>query len=470
MPITALPALDRTSLGFKADVDTFFGTQLPAFSTQAEAARVEINAKESSATAAAAAATTKAGEAVTSANAAALSNANSSIARDAAVLARTGAEAALDSFDDRYLGPKAAPPTLDNDGAVLLVGSLYWDTSMSSMRGYNGTAWVTLPAATAGAVANSPAAGITETNMQGAINGLETRKVATSISLVVGTNLNTVVTSGFYRFIGAPVNGPGVGDSLLIVSRGNDTIAQIVVNFASGITYTRAGSPADVGGAGVWSAWLEQASLTSVQTLSNKTISAAGRILAAPTTGVIGSATNPVALEAISAGGAGDAAFMQFQRPGFFGVKFGLDTDNHLKVGGYSHGLNAYRIFSQNNILGTVNQAAGVPTGAIIERGSNANGAFVRWADGTQLCTGTFPDFAMAANGIAGPAAQSFSAAFVAPISVVSYQQSPSLTADFYGCVYESSASLAVASPVFRNGALAQTVGFIRYLAIGRWF
>ncbi|QCI15517.1 phage tail protein [Pseudomonas putida] len=39
-------------------------------------------------------------------------------------------------------------------------------------------------------------------------------------------------------------------------------------------------------------------------------------------------------------------------------------------------------------ILGTVSQSGGVPTGAIIERGSNANGEYVRYADGTQICWG----------------------------------------------------------------------------------
>jgi|GEM_PF-186807 len=43
------------------------------------------------------------------------------------------------------------------------------------------------------------------------------------------------------------------------------------------------------------------------------------------------------------------------------------------------------RMFDWGNILGTVSQASGVPTGAIIERGSNANGDYVRWADGTQM-------------------------------------------------------------------------------------
>jgi hypothetical protein len=43
-------------------------------------------------------------------------------------------------------------------------------------------------------------------------------------------------------------------------------------------------------------------------------------------------------------------------------------------------------IYHQGDILGTVSQSSGVPTGAIIQRGSNANGEFVRYADGTQIC------------------------------------------------------------------------------------
>ncbi|MBC7163576.1 MAG: DUF2793 domain-containing protein [Roseovarius sp.] len=42
--------------------------------------------------------------------------------------------------------------------------------------------------------------------------------------------------------------------------------------------------------------------------------------------------------------------------------------------------------YSRGNILGTVSRSGGVPTGAIIERGSNANGSYTRFADGTQIC------------------------------------------------------------------------------------
>lgn len=41
-------------------------------------------------------------------------------------------------------------------------------------------------------------------------------------------------------------------------------------------------------------------------------------------------------------------------------------------------------------ILGIVSQSGGVPTGAIIEKGSNSNGEYVRFADGTQICRMVF--------------------------------------------------------------------------------
>ena len=64
-------------------------------------------------------------------------------------------------------------------------------------------------------------------------------------------------------------------------------------------------------------------------------------------------------------------------------------------------------IFTTDNILGTVSQSGGVPTGGIIQRGSNSNGEFVRFADGTQICTRVcdvdvttllFQEFSFAAN------------------------------------------------------------------------
>jgi len=44
-------------------------------------------------------------------------------------------------------------------------------------------------------------------------------------------------------------------------------------------------------------------------------------------------------------------------------------------------------VYTTANIVGTVTEIAGAPTGAVIERGVNANGDFTRFADGTQICS-----------------------------------------------------------------------------------
>lgn len=42
--------------------------------------------------------------------------------------------------------------------------------------------------------------------------------------------------------------------------------------------------------------------------------------------------------------------------------------------------------YGPGNLLGSVSESGGVPTGAVIEQGQNANGIFTRFADGTQIC------------------------------------------------------------------------------------
>jgi len=49
-------------------------------------------------------------------------------------------------------------------------------------------------------------------------------------------------------------------------------------------------------------------------------------------------------------------------------------------------GAGQAQAYRQGSILGTVSQTNGIPTGAIIERGSNANGEYVKFADGTLEC------------------------------------------------------------------------------------
>lgn len=88
------------------------------------------------------AAATSAAAAATSASNAATSASNASTSATNASASATAAAASYDSFDDRYLGPKASDPTLDNDNNALLTGALYFNTTSSEMRVYSGSAWL----------------------------------------------------------------------------------------------------------------------------------------------------------------------------------------------------------------------------------------------------------------------------------------------------------------------------------------
>lgn len=115
--------------------------------TSQNAAGTSASNAATSATAAAGSATTantKAGEASTSATAAAASATAAGVSEDNAETAATAAAAALDAFTDLYLGAKASAPTLDNDGNALVVGALYFDTTVDTMFTYTGEAWQSL--------------------------------------------------------------------------------------------------------------------------------------------------------------------------------------------------------------------------------------------------------------------------------------------------------------------------------------
>jgi hypothetical protein len=62
--------------------------------------------------------------------------------RIAAAASAASAAESYDNFDDRYLGPKSANPTVDNDGAALLEGALYFNTVVPEMRVRTASAWI----------------------------------------------------------------------------------------------------------------------------------------------------------------------------------------------------------------------------------------------------------------------------------------------------------------------------------------
>lgn len=100
-------------------------------------------------------------------------------AKAAAEAARDATLAALDSFDDRYLGQKASDPTLDNDGNALAVGALYFNTTTGVMKVYDGTAWLAAYASLSGAL-------LTTNNLSDLTNAATARS---NLGVAIGTDV-----------------------------------------------------------------------------------------------------------------------------------------------------------------------------------------------------------------------------------------------------------------------------------------
>lgn len=62
-------------------------------------------------------------------------------------------------------------------------------------------------------------------------------------------------------------------------------------------------------------------------------------------------------------------------------------TANRLLTVGAGHQQLDANLYRRGNVLGTTSQSGGIPTGSLIERGSNANGTYAKFADGTMICT-----------------------------------------------------------------------------------
>lgn len=128
---------------------------------------------------------------------------------------------------------------------------------------------------------------------------------------------------------------------------------------------------------------------------------------------------------------------------------------------------------SRTDIVGAVSQSGGVPTGGIIERGSNANGEYVKFADGTMICTGTVSGSvatSIASGSLYYSAALSWS--FPAPFAVApSVSCSPSgASANLWASEVAGSTTTSACAFYIMNTA-SQTVSVVRRLiAIGRWF
>jgi len=136
------------------------------------------------------------------------------------------------------------------------------------------------------------------------------------------------------------------------------------------------------------------------------------------------------------------------------------------------------RHFDTGNLLGAVSQSAGVPTGAVIERGSNANGSYVRFADGTQICwrVENHTDLAFTAFGnifssdniVPGDWAAAFSASF--PVSVATDFRGTNNTRIWGASAGANQNTFPCDSYRFSRADAGAASCRAYFTAIGRWF
>jgi len=176
--------------------------------------------------------------------------------------AKDAAEAALDAFDDRYLGNKSSAPTVDNDGNALITGSLYFDTVANVLFNWTGSAWERIKPTTAEQAAintvntdianvNTVATSIANVNTiapeAANINRLGTATSVANMNSIV-TNINDVDTVanllGTVHFAVTVASGYGGGGNKFYL---NGTEAP-VLTLNRGFTYTFDVSNASVGG------------------------------------------------------------------------------------------------------------------------------------------------------------------------------------------------------------------------------
>ena len=120
--------------------------------TNAAASALTATTQAGIATTQAGISTTQAGTATTKAGEASNSASSALSAQSAAEAARDSALSALDSFDDRYLGVKSSAPTVDNDGDTLQQGALYYSSTDTAMKVYDGSQWLNAYASLSGAL------------------------------------------------------------------------------------------------------------------------------------------------------------------------------------------------------------------------------------------------------------------------------------------------------------------------------
>lgn len=219
-------------------------TNAEAAETNAAASAVTASWHATTATTQAGIATTQAGNAaasaaaaLTSENNAATSESNAATSETNAANSANAAAASYDSFDDRYLGAKAANPALDNDGDPLIDGALYFNSTANEMRVYDlgTTTWLTtyVPSSSYLTIAN---------NLSDLANASTAR---TNLGVAIGSDVQaydaTIMKTGAFPTV-VSLEGLSLVSGDILYATAADTLARLpkgtdgeVLTLASGV-------------------------------------------------------------------------------------------------------------------------------------------------------------------------------------------------------------------------------------------
>lgn len=117
-------------------------------------------------------------------------------------------------------------------------------------------------------------------------------------------------------------------------------------------------------------------------------------------------------------------------------------------------------VYGPGNLVGTVSETSGTPTGAVIESGSNANGDYVKFADGTMICS-----IAVIAGSSGGAATWTYPESFVGAPTITGMARSGAARFTVLDSVNANSATFSVYST-----AGTRTTQNTSLTAIGKWF
>lgn len=277
-------------------------------------------------------------------------------ARAAAVIAKNAAEAALDSFDDRYLGAKASDPAVDNDGNPLVVGALYFRTGVG-MQAWNGTAWVASYLTTEDVLSKSGG------KLTGAVDWATPVNVASATSTDIGAAASNRVR----------ITGTTAITSLGTIAAG----ACRTVTFAGALTLTHnATSLILPGGANITTAAGDVAEFESLgagnwrctgyQRADGKSViapdvnQATARWVSAPIAASTAASDTSASAEIRNNGGTGDAntAALAFLCTGSYGAKLHLRADGFFGFGGWSRAAWSWYLDGSGNMVAAGNVSA----------------------------------------------------------------------------------------------------------------